>query len=128
MEIGRTTLRPNDRVKKVRREYRARRSGCYVLQDKYGVYLVVTQKLALLVNFVNSVVSDKASRVSLSGLYEMMDSSGKDRVGGYTKHRWKLSFASLDSVAALIEQERTRFEQVLILGPPECYQIDRRDG
>lgn len=117
-------LRPNNALKSVSREYRARKNGCYVLQDKYGVYLIVAQKLNTLVSYLNSIATDGASRVSLTALYEILDSPGDDRVGGYSKHRWKLTFAPLESVAAFFESARARYERPLILGTPECYRIE----
>ena len=43
------TVQPSDALKNVKREWYARkkgsRYGCYLLEDKHGVYLIVAQKL-----------------------------------------------------------------------------------
>ena len=101
------------------------KKGCYLLQDKYEQYLIVAQKLQAIASFLNSDVAvDEASRVSVTALYEILDSPTDNRVGGYSKHRWKLSFAPLEHAADLFESERDRFEHALILGQPECYKIE----
>ena len=111
-------------LRSVRREYRARKKGCYLLFDKHGVFLIVAQKLQVLAAFLNSMATDSASRVSVTALYEIMDSPTNNRVGGYLKHRWRLRFAPLETVASLFESERARYERPLILGRPECYSIE----
>ena len=116
-------MRPSDALKGVRREHRARKNGCYVMLDKHGKYLLLAQKLQVIASFLNSVASDDASRVSVTALYEICDTSASGRVGGFCKYRWKLRFASLDDAARLLERERARFEHAFILGQPECYQI-----
>lgn len=118
------TVRPTHALKSVTREYRSRKKGCYVLQDKYHEYLIVAQKLNVIASFLNSIAVDQASRVSVTTLYENLDSPTSNRVGGYSKHRWRLSFESLDHVATLFESERERYERALILGPPACYRFE----
>lgn len=117
-------MRPNDALKGVTHEYRARKRGCYMLEDKHGTYFIVAQKLATIVTFLNSMATDTASRVSLTALHEIVDSSPNNRVGGFSKHRWKLRFAPLERVAELFEGERANFQQSLILGPANCYTIE----
>ena len=79
------TMRPSDALKSVSREYRARKKGCYLLQDKYQQYLIVAQKLQAIATYLNSVASDDASRVSVTALYEILDSPTDNRVGGVCK-------------------------------------------
>ena len=80
------TMRPSDALKSVSREYRARKKGCYLLQDKYEQYLIVAQKLQAIASFLNSDVAvDEASRVSVTALYEILDSPTDNRVGGVCK-------------------------------------------
>lgn len=47
-----------------------------------------------------------------------------NRVGGFAKHRWRIRFAPLEEAGSLFESERGRFEQSIIIGHPECYQIE----
>ena len=117
------TVRPTDALRGVRRERRARRRGCYLLEDRYGTYLVAAQKLQPIAHFIQTV--DPTSRVSLTALYEILDTSD-NRVGGYAKHRWRLRFVPLDEAVARFEAERGRFERALIVGQPECYAIESR--
>ena len=85
-----SVMRPTDTLKSVHREYRARKAGCYILEDKFGVYFIVSQKLAAIVAFLNSTATDTASRVSLTALFEIMNLPSTNRVGGFCKHRWRL--------------------------------------
>ena len=50
---------PTHVLRSVKREYRSRKKGCYVLQDKYGEYLIVAQKLNVIASFLNSVAVDR---------------------------------------------------------------------
>ena len=123
MMFERISLSPTDCLKSVQREYRARKSGVYVLFDKHGDYLIVSQRLHLLSTFLNSIAPDPSSRISVSALYEILDNVD-NRVGGFSKHRWACRFVPLDTAASLFESERVRFQQVLILGTPNCYSIE----
>ena len=118
------TVRQTQTLKSVAREYRSRKKGCYVLQDKNREYLIVTQKLNELASFIASIAVDKASCVSVTTLYENIESSTSNRVGGYSKHRWRLTFEPLDHVAVLFETERARYRHAVILGPPACYRFE----
>ena len=117
------TVRPTQTLKSVAREYRSRKVGCYVLHDKYNEYLIVTQKLNQLASFIASISVDKASCVSVTTLFENIESATSNRVGGYSKHRWRLTFESLDHVADLFETERGWYKHTLIFGPPACYHL-----
>ena len=121
-------VQPSDALRNVKREWYARKKGsqygCYLLEDKYGVYLIVAQKLHAIARFLNSIAPDAASRISVTTLYEILDADD-NRVGGFAKHRWRLRFTPLEVAGAVFERERGRFEQSLILGHPECYTIER---
>ena len=116
-------MRPTDCLKGVSREYHSRKKGAYVLIDKHEEYLIVSQKLQPISTFLNSIAPDHSSRVSVTALYEILDNT-ENRVGGWSKHRWKCRFIPLESAVALFESERGRYQQVLILGRPECYSIE----
>ena len=51
------TVPPTDALKSVKREYRSRRKGCYVLQDKYHEYLIVAHKAQR--DYLNSIAVDQ---------------------------------------------------------------------
>ena len=116
-------MRPTDCLKGVSREFHARKRGVYVLIDKHEEYLIVSQKLQPLSTFLNSIAQDKSSRVSVTALYEILDKTN-NRVGGWSKNRWKCRFIPLESAVALFESERGRYKQALILGTPKCYIIE----
>lgn len=117
-------VRPSDCLKEVvKREYHTRKTGCYVLEDKLGKYLIVAQKLPKLVSFLNTIAPDAASKVSLTALYQIQDNCD-NRVGGFCKYRWRLRFAPFDDACTLFEDARVRYDQALILGQPECYRIE----
>jgi len=118
------TVRPTQTLKSVLREYRSRKVGCYVLHDKYHEYLIVTQKLNQLSSFIASIAVDKASCVSVTTLFENIESATSNRVGGYSKHRWRLTFEPLENVAVLFETERARYKHTLIFGPRACYRLE----
>jgi|EP00966_Prymnesium_polylepis_P336684 hypothetical protein len=118
-------IRPSHCLKGVvKREYHTRKKGCYVLEDKHGQYLIVAQKLPKLVAFLNTIATDTASKVSLTALYQIQDKSD-NKVGGFSKYRWRLHFAPFEDACSLFESERGRFEQTLVLGQPECYRIEQ---
>jgi hypothetical protein len=109
----------------VKREYRARKRGCYVMEDKYMHFLVVAQKLPSLVAFLDSIATDSASRVSLTALYQITDSGSDNRVGGFVKNRWRIRFVQFEDVCAFFEKEKGRFRESYIVGQPDCYCIER---
>jgi hypothetical protein len=118
------TMQPHETLKRVRRERRTRREGCYLVEDKLGTYYLVAQKLHPLVLFLNERAPDKASRVSVSALFEILGSHD-NRVEGWSKHRWRVRFAPLEEVGRLVERERGRFQHALILGSTSCYTLER---
>ena len=107
------------------RKPRGRSHGCYLLEDRFGQYLVVSQKLQALAAFVAKIAPDAASRVSVTALYEIVDSD-HNKVGGFAKHRWRLRFAPLEAAGDAFERERARFREALIVGQPECYTLESR--
>jgi hypothetical protein len=121
------TVRPTDALKSVKREWHTRkrgsRYGCYFLEDKHGTFLIVSQKLQAIVAYLNAIAPDVASRVSVTALYEIIDTCD-NRVGGWSKHRWRLRFAPLEDAGEVFECERRRFERPLILGQPDCYTFE----
>ena len=121
------TVRPSDCLKGVvKREYHTRKMGCYLLTDRYGQYLVVAQKLQALVAFLNSIAIDPASRVSLTALYQIQDRADDNRVGGYSKHRWRLRFVPFEDACAAFARERSRYQHALIVtAQRDCYTIER---
>ena len=120
------SVRPNDCLKKVvKREYHTRKEGCYILEDKHEMYLVVAQKLPSLVSFLNEIATDTASKVSLTALYQITDRSD-NRVCGFSKYRWRVRFATFEDACGVFERERGRFKKALIVGERDCYDIEEQ--
>ena len=119
-------LSEGERVGAVRKERHARkRAGkqvCYVCADKYSRHLILSQKLPTLSAYLNSL--EDADKVTTSGLFEAMSSSGP-RTGGLAKYRWRVVPVPIED--APLELDRARkdgnFKNVAILGPEECYSV-----
>jgi hypothetical protein len=120
VEIG-----PSVVLRRVIRERRTRKPGCYLVSCKYGTVLLISQRLPLLASYLNTVAVDRASRVSVPALYQICDCDA-NRVGGYTKNRWRVRFVPLEEATACFEAARAHFERALILGARQCYQVSRR--
>jgi hypothetical protein len=123
--LARIELLPTDTLRAVRREWHTRKQGVYVIEDKQRQYLLLAQKLQALVSFLNDhVAPDASSRVSLTALYEVLNATG-GRNEGWHKHRWRVRWVPLEEASALFERERGQFHRALILGEPQCYDIER---
>ena len=108
----------------LKREHHTRKEGCYLLEDRHRQYLIVAQKLPVLVSFLNSIAPDASTRVSITALYQIADKSN-NRVGGFSKYRWRLRFIPFGDVSRLFQSERGQFEHAMIVGQPDCYAISR---
>jgi hypothetical protein len=106
----------------VDREWHTRKKGAYIVWDRYGKYIIVSQRLPLIAGFLNAMASDSAEKVSVSALHQIV---GKDanRVCGWSKNRWKLTFCKLEDVSHHFERARGAFEKALVLGAPCSYHI-----
>ena len=116
-------LRPSDKLGAVHREWHTRKNGCYIVFDRYNKVILLSQRLPLIASFLNSMASTGAERVSLSALHQIVGTR-ENRVGGYSKHRWKLSFCKLEDVSEHFERSRGAFEKAMILGAPAAYCIE----
>ena len=119
------TVRAADALKSVKREWHTRKEGCYILEDKHGTYLIVAQKLQAIASFLSTIAPDAASRISVTALYEILDNTD-NRVGGWSKHRWRVRHAKLEDAGEAFEHARERFEHALVLGQADCYTFGSR--
>ena len=96
----------------IRKErYSRRHAGKHVVwlvADKYQQYLLVSQKLNWVKDFIDkNLASAPCDTVSISGLYSCAGS--KDgRHGGFHKHRWAVVCAPLEDARDAIESVRPR--------------------
>ena len=110
----------------VKREPHSRKPGCYILDDKYREYIILAQKLPTIVRYLNStptVVADATVRVSVMSLYQIQNSAGTDRVGGYSKHRWRVRHVPFADATRIFQSERDEYRHTLIVGERGCYEI-----
>ena len=112
---------PGATLRTVRREYHTRRKGCYIAVDRYGPVLVA-QKLSHLVAYINRCATDAAAKVSVPTLHQICDSDD-NRVGGWSKHRYKVRFVPFERVREAFETERAGGAPSYILGERGCYTL-----
>ena len=117
-------MKPNERLSAIRKEDHARRNRAYIVEEKGRNTILIGQKLAGLVTAINEIVEDTSDslsdRVSLTRLHQIIGNSG-ERVGGWTKHRWRVEQVSIDEAAAAFESARERFANALIVGTRRYY-------
>ena len=118
-------LSPSETLVGVDREWHTRKSGAYIVWDRHGKYILLSQRLPLLAAFLNAMASDSAERVSVSALHQIVGRD-RNRVCGWSKNRWKLSFCRLEEVCEHFESARDAFEKALILGVPSAYHVEVR--
>lgn len=123
-------LKPDERLAGVRKEKHTRmrdgRASCYVILDRYGKVLVLTQKLPVASSFINSTLvnpSEQWSRVTTNGLWEIINQTG-GRVGGWHKGRFRVMAVELDKATSCFESLRPNHETAAVLGETACYQIE----
>ena len=124
MKTVSTQLQPNERLAHISKDYHVRKHRgqhvAYIVEDKTHSHVLLGQKLSLLVQAINEVVHEKPEQVSLTGLYQII---GKDcdRVGSWTKHRWRVTPHALDHAASAFERIRPNFRNAVLLGSAKCY-------
>ena len=118
------TLRPEARLNGIRKEWHSRREVLYMVEDKFGHYLFICQSLLPMVNYINENIAESSyDRVTLPSFYHMCGRRD-DRVGGYTKARWRIDKVPLSKASDVIEDTRAcGYQTTLILGRPECYNV-----
>ena len=119
----RRTLASGEKVTRVAREWHTRKSGAYVIQDRYRKVTILSQRLSLIASYLNEMAEDRGEKVSVTGLYQIADRGCDNRCSGFTKNRWNVSFCGLEDVAAKFESARGVHEHALILGAPSAYMV-----
>ena len=115
-------LSPSESLVGVDREWHTRKAGAYIVWDRHNKYIIVSQRLPLIAGFLNAMASDSAEKVSVSALHKIVGRE-KNRVCGWSKNRWKLSFCKLEDVCEHFERARGAFDKALILGVPSAYRV-----
>ena len=122
MKYEQLLLSPSESLAGVDREWHTRKQGAYIVFDRHGHYIILSQRLPLIAAFLNAMASDGAEKVSVSALHQIVGTSA-NRVCGYSKNRWKLSFCKLDEVGKHFERARSGFDKAMIIGSPSAYHI-----
>ena len=116
-------LSQSDRVLSVKREWHTRRPSCYIVSDRHGKYLLLCQKLSVLVAFINNLAKDAGERVSVSAMHSIANEAG-GRTCGYSKNRWRVVSCPLEAAPATFAAARAvGFEKAIVLGNPYVYII-----
>ena len=126
LEMEVATIASGKRITSLKRERNARRHAgqpvMWFLLDKFGQYLVCSQKLSCVQQYVNAHAEGPWDRVHMSGLYESVHSSG-GRTGGFYKNRWKLVVCPIEDAAAMLEEKRRGVERTILLAEPTSYTV-----
>jgi hypothetical protein len=120
-------IRPNERLISIRKERNSRRHAgvnvCYFILDKHHQYMLVTQKLHSAKAFIDHhLASDPSDRVSVSGLYNCLDTC-EGRNSGFHKNRWRVVCAPLEDAKMKFERVREGFERAVVIGSGGEYDI-----
>jgi hypothetical protein len=121
-------LQPSQRLAGVRKEWHTRKQGgkdvAYVVSDRLGEYALISQKLALLTQWINEQADCKGSRISTTALYEGADRGSETRDGEYVKGRWKVRTVDLDKASEEFERARQASSRgTIVAAEPSCYVV-----
>ena len=128
--VGKTRMYPfktmplerTQRLHAIAREGHAR-GKVYLVHDKQGRVLVLCQRLALAVDYLNAhAVTDPEDRLSYASLYEIVGKRGP-RMDGWHKRRWRVEPLPIeDATVARFEAVRAEHESAVVLGQAERYE------
>ena len=115
-------LQRTQRLHTIGREAHAR-GKVYLVHDKHKRVLVLCQRLALAVDYLNAhAVTDPEDRLSYASLYEIVGKRGP-RVDGWHKRRWRVEPLPVeDAAVARFEALRAQHESAVVLGQTERYE------
>ena len=118
------TLAPNERVVAMQRDWSAR-GKAYTVRDRHCSWLLLTQRLPLVADFINeSVARDAFDYVNVTSLYEAKD---KQMRCGMTKRMWAVdAHATYAEALAAFERSRPAFESAAIVGTPAAFRVEAR--
>ena len=119
------TLERTQRLQTIGREGHARGKVYLVHDRQHKRVLVLCQRLALAVDYLNMhAVTDPEDRLSYASLYEIVGKRG-GRVDGWHKRRWRVEPLPIeDATVTRFEAVRAEHEQAVVLGQMEHYLTD----
>ena len=125
-------LKENERLAVVSPDHHSRRKEgkyhVYVVEDKLGRHLAISQSMQRLASYVNAQIPDRLDQLTVMSLYNILTvEDGTGRTGAWSKHRWRCRQIPIECAASEFESLRERgFENVVALGVrPFSYQVQR---
>ena len=119
------TLTPQEAERvTLRREWKSRKHldkghVAWLCEDKLRQTLVLSGKLAMCADFINSITQDKCDKVSVAGLYEAACYHNESaRTAGWHKMRWKIHPVPLDDIRAVLARLSADHERSAIIASP----------
>ena len=119
----------NAKLRGIQKEWWHARGTCFLVRDRRQLYLLLTQKLGALVEFINKTCVDHdVERVSPVGLYEIANaipdmgrSKGLHKI---LKMWWRVQTCELNSEAIEeFEAWRPYYKHAVVIGDPACYSV-----
>ena len=102
------------------------RGDCYLVQDRHMEVLAIGQRLPALVAWLNTQLHDEIDALSVASVYE---ASCKKLRLGYHKLRWKCDKVPVTEAAEAVQfARRLSYDNVVVVGNPNCYKISDRPG
>ena len=111
------SVRSNERLSGLSKEFHNRKNTAYIVEDKLQNYLILSQRIEDVVNSINRIVEYEPDRVTLSGIYYALGRTAS-RTGGYVKNRWRVQPIDIDMTMQAFEniRQNRRFQNVMIVG------------
>ena len=113
----------------VQREWHTRKregkSIAYICVARDGSWALLSQKLPLLCEFINTHLTDGQawSRVTTNGLFEMIDCTA-NRCGGWHKGMWRIQSVDLERACdAFACARQACTHAAVIAGQADCYTV-----
>ena len=94
-----------------------RHSVAWIIRDEQTRTLLVAQKLALAVSWINERAHSRAERVAVNGLFRAASQRDDSRTGGLHKFRYRVCRLPLDSLRAALGRPDTTGWCVVSLTP-----------
>ena len=115
-------LKETERISAIKKEYHVRKhygeNIAYIVEDRYRLApLLLSQKLSLIVDVINTLVEDAPDKISITGLYHKMHTT----TGGYLRNRWKIQPYTLEEATSVFNSVRNVYANAVVIGSRDCY-------
>jgi hypothetical protein len=106
------TLATQPKFTPLPREPHNRHSVAYLVRDEHTKTLLLSQKLAPVVHWINERALTQAERVNLKGLYKAAGFDCSNRTGAMHKYRWRVYRLALGEVPSVLNDMATECKLV----------------